>query len=105
MMRSVGWRRALGFTMPAPLVTFRRLSMPQLRKVAKALETLDRTVHESGSPAPVGESARDLAGLRVALEQLVEENGRLRVEAEDLRQKEAHFRELFNATYDGIFLV
>jgi PAS domain S-box-containing protein len=79
--------------------------MPQLRKVAKALETLDRTVHESGSPAPVGESARDLAGLRVALEQLVEENGRLRVEAEDLRQKEAHFRELFNATYDGIFLV
>lgn len=67
-----------------------------LSEVVKTLQDLARTS---------GLAERDLLRLRAAVETIGTENARLRQEAGDLREKEAHFRELFNATYDGIFLI
>jgi PAS domain S-box-containing protein len=65
-------------------------------RLSVALERL-----AAGTPAGEG----DLAQLRAGLAELTAENARLREENRRLRDNEAHFRELFDATYDGIFVV
>ena len=78
--------------------------MSELHKLADALQALDWLAADE---APEASRRREegLLAIRTALGEVAAENVRLRDEAKRLRQNEAHFRELFNATYDGVFLL
>ena len=78
--------------------------MSELHKLAHALRALDWLAADE---APEASRRREegLLAVRTALSEVAAENARLRDEVKRLRQTEAHFRELFNATYDGIFLL
>jgi PAS domain S-box-containing protein len=67
----------------------------------RGLPALDRLA--AGSPAP--DLDREPVATRARIAELTAENARLREENRRLRDNEAHYRELFDATYDGIFVV
>ena len=79
--------------------------MSELHKLAHAMRALDRLATGDQALEPSKHHKTDLAVIRAAVGELADENTRLRAENELLRQNEAHFRELFNATYDGILLL
>lgn len=80
--------------------------MSELHNLAHAMRALDRLIVADQAPPRSRYREEDgLAAVRTALDELATENADLRAENANLRENEGSFRELFNATYDAIFLL